>query len=266
MRKIYGVDFSGAKDAGSRAWITGGKIEHDLLRIDICEPIRNLPGSSKVRDQALSALCQFILESKDGIFGMDFPLGIPSQVTEHKFWPDMIRSFTADYANAEMFRSMCFENSGRQECRRKTDLESETPFSPYNLRMFRQTYYGIRDVVLPLLDTGAIFLPMQSPKPGVPWIIEICPASTLKSHQIYSLPYKGRSQIAEANRQKILNALHGVAASQLTFDQQKRIIENRGGDALDSLIAALATFNAHRNKVFQKVPEQPYAFEGHVYL
>ncbi len=61
--------------------------------------------------------------------------------------------------------------------------------------LFRQTYYGVLDLLKPLVRTKkASILPMQEAMPGLPRLIEICPASTLKAHNCYS-SYKGRRGI-----------------------------------------------------------------------
>ena len=44
---VYGVDFSGARDAGEKIWIASGVIEADTLRIDACQQAGNLPRSGK---------------------------------------------------------------------------------------------------------------------------------------------------------------------------------------------------------------------------
>ena len=70
---------------------------------------------------------------------------------------------------------------GRKELRRVTDIEARTPLSPYNRRIYKQTYYGIRDVIAPLIASGAACaLPMQAAIPDRAWLLEICPASTLE--------------------------------------------------------------------------------------
>ena len=35
-RRIYGIDFSGAKDAGKKIWIASGTVEQDGLLIEEC--------------------------------------------------------------------------------------------------------------------------------------------------------------------------------------------------------------------------------------
>src|SRR5215472_14906376 len=71
-RRIFGLDFSGATDAGRRAWLAEGRTSPAGLEILSCRPIAALPGSAVERTSALAALRAFIGATPDGIFGCDF--------------------------------------------------------------------------------------------------------------------------------------------------------------------------------------------------
>jgi len=43
FRSVYGVDFSGAEDAGRKIWVATGTIEGRTLRIEQCQPGEALP-------------------------------------------------------------------------------------------------------------------------------------------------------------------------------------------------------------------------------
>ena len=108
-------------------------------------------------------------------------------------------------------------------------------------------------------------MPLQKPLDEKAWVIEICPASTLKTENLSS-PYKGRGRDKRATREKILRGMEktGVLKVRKT-SVRKRIVEDKGGDALDSVIAAYATFKALNHGL---TPETlaPYAIEGRVYV
>lgn len=270
-RRIYGIDFSGAKDAGKRIWIASGIVEQDGLLIEECYRAKDLPGSGKDRDQCLAVLRDFIGRANACAFGLDFPFGLPQALVKHKkSWEDFVLSFPGDYFAPEEFRRLCREASGGRELKRITDQKSKTPFSPYNLRLYRQTYYGIRDVLHPLVrDQLACVLPMQSALPDRPWIMEICPASTLKLRwkDTYS-PYKGRTDEHRAARASILERLEAIGALSIPAQAVRlKILEDRGGDALDSVIATLATSRALRDPALLAVQiSNAYALEGYVYV
>jgi len=266
---IYGIDFSGAQDAGKKIWIAEGVVKTDLLLIEDCFMARDLQGSGNELDICLLALKDFIKENQDAAFGLDFPFGLSYVLVKQESWKEFIIAFPNLYDGPDHFRQTSFSNAGNRELKRKTDEEAETPFSPYNLRIFKQTYYGISEILHPLIQNNhACVLPMQKPAPKKPWIIEICPASTLQSLKLYHLQYKGRTDQHRHNRWEILQEI--VRIGPIHIDQPeicRKIIEDTGGDALDSVIAAMATFRALKNNV--PPPKEWRDFwniEGYVYV
>ena len=265
-RSVYGVDFSGANDAGKKIWIARGIIEEDMLLITECFQAEDLPGSGRDRKSSLTALKEFTSEQKDSIFGLDFPFGIPSVLVKEESWDKFVLSFRVTYTSPWEFRKECRSASGGKELKRFTDFKTKTPFSPYNLRLYRQTYFGIRDVLGPLIRNYAVcVLPMQEPLPDRAWVLEICPASTLKREKL-SLSYKGRGEEHRITRVRILDSIEKTGVLKIKGSSLRvTIVDNSGGDALDSVIAAFATFRALRNGfVFDR--NSPYDLEGWVYV
>ena len=265
-RTVFGIDFSGAQDAGRKIWISCGGILDDVILISECFPAKDLPGSGQRRDLSMRALRAFIRKQRDSVFGIDFPFGIPHALVEEESWEEWVGAFPDRYTSPEVFKGLCQAASNGKELKRVTDVEAKTPFSPYNLRVYRQTYFGVRDVLRPLIREKAVcVLPLQKPQDERPWVIEICPASTLKTENLSS-PYKGSGRDRRAEREKILRGMEktGVLKVEKT-GVRKRIIEDRGGDALDSVIAAYATFKA-LNHGLASDTSPPYAIEGWVYV
>ncbi len=73
---IYGVDFSGAKDAGKKIWIAKGVIENSILQIEKCEKAEKFLGTKRELKPCLEALIEFVKGEKSCVFGFDFPFGI----------------------------------------------------------------------------------------------------------------------------------------------------------------------------------------------
>jgi len=270
LRKVsvYGVDFSGARDAGRRIWIAEGEFEGNTLRIVECRRADGLPGSSGSREQALAALREFIAGAEAGVFGLDFPLGLPRPLIGHDDWRDFVLAFPDDYPTPEAFRQRCCALASGRELRRVTDAESKTPFSAYNLRLYRQTYFGIRDVIHPLVRDGrACVLPMQRPQPDRPWLIEICPASTLKVHDLYLRGYKRAGTEGHTARARILEGIERTGSLHVPpGNLRSAVLDDHHGDALDSVIGAFATGKALRNSAFPDAArDDVYALEGYVY-
>ena len=246
-RRAYGVDFSGAADAGRRIWIAEGAKPRGALHIEACYPAEDLPGSGSNRDQALSALRDLIQREGDSAFGLDFPFGLPGELLKEATWEDFVRAFPQRYAAAHEFRSGCRAAARGRELRRATDRKAHTPFAPYNLRIYRQTFFGIRDLLAPLVvNQAACVLPMQPALPGKPWIIEICPASLLKREGLY-FPYKGTARTHRAARARIVEHFEHRGALIPVPEVRRTILADANGDALDSVLAALATARALRN-------------------
>lgn len=272
--RIYGIDFSGAQDAGKKIWIAGGIAEGDILRIDECRSAHEWFGCGKDRDRSLAALKDFIAE-REGTFGFDFSFGLPWDLVrpKKKSWKDFVLSFPEDYASPDEFRRLCRE-AGRQvanrsELKRITDIERNTPFSPYNLRIFRQTYYGIRCVLRPLVQhEQACVLPMQNALLDKPWILEVCPASTLKHENLIWQRYKRRTEEGYKRRSGILEGILDTGLLHIpSLDVRSKMLDDHHGDALDSVIAAFAAFRALRNPDLLAVDRNSaYALEGYVYV
>jgi hypothetical protein len=267
---IYGIDFSGALDAGRKIWISLAVIKGDRLEIRNCFRGQSLPNSGRRLHDCLAALVTFIATHKNSIFGLDFPFGIPHTIVENfgcENWTGFILSFPQKFSSPQEFQRNCKQISGKREAKRTTDRESGTPFSPYNLRLFKQTYFGVRSVLFPLLENAsASVIPMQEIIDDKPVIMEICPRSTLVKEKIADKKYKGKSKEHLENRRHILKRL---VAKQVAIPKKlnRVILEDTEGDALDSVIAAFTVGKALLNPTFPFPAgwKREYAIEGYVY-
>jgi hypothetical protein len=269
--RVYGVDFSGAKDAGRRIWVSCGVMEDGRLRIESCLRCDEIPGSGRERVRCLAALLELIdRETATAAFGLDFPFGLPRRhLRAGTSWQQFVRSFPDEYVAPEAFRRACHDRAGGKESKRATDELSHTPFSPYNLRLFRQTFYGIRDLLHPLVCYGrARVLPMQPGPPGRPWVLEICPASTLKDLGLPGSGYKRSGPAGAEVRAAILQGIEQTGLIEfVSAGVRARSLEDPGGDALDSVIAAMATVRALAAPTPQPADlRADYMLEGYVYI
>lgn len=265
-RRIHGIDFSGAADAGRRIWIASGAIESGRLHIDACRRADTLPGSSHERDVCLAALRSFIAGEKACAVGLDFPFGLPASLMDASSWDDFIHSFPNRYPGPQEFRAHCMRTAGGAERKRATDSESRAPFSPYNLRLYRQTYHGIRDVLYPLVrDRQACVLPMQRAQSGKPWLLEICPASTLKQLNLYR-PYKGSTRAHHLARRYILSTIGARRDVSISRATQPMLLSDSNGDALDSVIAAYVASRTVRDPERLTPQDRLHTLEGYIYI
>ena len=107
---------------------------------------------------------------------------------------------------------------------------------------------------------------MQAADHATPLLLEICPASTLRRLGIAALPYKSGADADQRRaRESIISRL--AAATPIAIDPiaRQRAIENPGGDALDSLVAAVAVHCAIANERIQPT-DAVYQIEGFIYV
>jgi len=266
--RFIGIDFSGAEKAGDAIWIAEASNDRNLVRIEDCRPASRLPGSGSARDHCLPALVHFIAKQRRTLIGCDFPFSLPSTMIPVPTWQRFALGFADRFADAEAFLDDCRRRGRCRELKRACDRESKVPFAAYNLRIYRQTFYGIRDILAPLVMRGsAVVLPMQVPRADRPWIVETCPASTLKRAGLYQ-PYKGPGAAARAARRRIIDGLVSARLmAPLRPAQRDLALDNRGGDALDSMIAAAATAQAFSLGAFDGKRQHAHErIEGKVYF
>ena len=243
--RIIGIDWSGATDAGRRIYIAEGRLADGGLGLTALRRAEELPGAHRQRETCLPVLCAWLAAQGPCAVGLDFPFGLPRPLVDAPDWVSFVADFPVRFRSPEAFRDWCRDRSGRRELRRRTDIETRTPFAPYNLRLYRQTYWGITALLAPLVARGAaVALPMQPAAPGLPWLLEACPASLLKRLGEYT-PYKGRGVRRRDARVHILETLR--ARERLHKPRKaivERIVDDSGGDALDAVIAGLAAARA----------------------
>lgn len=276
-RRVYGVDFSGAQDAGANCWIASATRRADTLFVEGCFPASELPGSAREREACLPALREFVAAADDGVVGMDFPFGLPAELVDADSWTAFVDAFPGGAADPESWADSCRDlaeplDRDRVELKRATDEEAGAPFSPYNLRMRSGTYYGLAEVLRPLVAREAVsVLPMQTPNPGLPWLVEACPAVTLDGLDADATGYKDADG-GEAVREVIVDALTEADALRdrsitLPASVRETAIETADGDALDAVVAALGVARAlERGDPFAPGTVDPRTrIEGRIY-
>lgn len=255
--RIFGVDFSGARDAGRKIWLCSAHIAGDHLRIDALHRAANLFGAVE-RTFVYPALVDLIASSGESVWGLDFPFSLAQTQSRHTSWIAFAAQFAHDYPTPDDLYQ-----DGKGHGRRLTDIHAKTPFDPANLRIYRQTYYGIRDLLAPLALNGrARILPMQTYVANQPKLIEVCPASTLKRLNLYR-PYKGRGAALQSARAALVSALREQRVT-WTSTAEASALRDAEGDALDALIAAYAAWQAL--PLLHQPASDSEALEGRVYF
>lgn len=269
--KVFGIDFSGGTYASKKIWIAGGEVKGGKLVIDSCKQAQRLPGGSTDRDLSYKAIREFITSSDGAAFGMDFPFGLPvglltSESRKVESWAGFISSFPWGFKTPEDFREVILKESGDEELKRTTDEEVKAPFSPISLWIYRQTFFGIKDILKPLIKGDLVrVVPMQEYDPLKPVLMEVCPAVLLKKEKIYD-QYKGAKGEFDSARESILDKLSLMGLG-FSSDEVRRIaVDDNEGDAIDSIISAFIVFKTIKDKAkFDVGWNEAYSLEGYIY-
>src|ERR671936_97626 len=249
---VYGVDFSGARLGGRTTWIAraalrgrGARRRLHLLELTSLE---RLCGSAE-REAALAHLVQLIRESRDALWAIDAPFGLPVEVLDEGMsWAEFlafVRRWERDGYDLGLWAlDRAKRRGGPMHIYRATDLAAKAPFDPYHYRIIYQTFHAMRDVVAPLTrvrETAVLPFQYRRLPTARRVLVEACPSSTLKRlglpHQNYKQPSGG--PLTATNRRTRRAILAGLKPFvEIAPAHRRRIARDPGGDALDAVIAA----------------------------
>ncbi|HUR54065.1 MAG TPA: hypothetical protein VMZ71_08030 [Gemmataceae bacterium] len=275
---IFGVDFSGAKQAGKTAWVArveprsrGPLVLKSLDRLD------RLCGTAE-RSACLAKLVEMVNASESALWGFDFPFGLPVELFPAATpWANQF-DFLAEWGeDAYGCGVECIRRArlvgDKMHIRRLTDSDAKAPFDCYHYRIIYQTFYGMRDVVLPLSRTpGTAVLPFQYRKlPRAKRVaVECCPSSVLKKlglpHQNYKQPTGGP---LTGKRRRTRHALRAGLAKLVRISDRHRLVmmRNPGGDAMDAVIAAVGAARAVKAADHDAIRRHArYPHEGYLFV
>lgn len=279
---IYGVDFSGAKQAGRNTWVARierngrGARESPYSLVGLSR-LETLCGTSE-RADALAHLVEMISQSERALWALDFPFGLPVEVMgTNSSWSAQFE-FLYEWKDDDYGVGLeCVRRSqklvGRKHIRRLTDIEEKAPFDPYHYRIIYQTFYGMRDVLAPLSRRRrTAILPFHYRRLAAARrvIVEACPASTLKRlnlpHQNYKQP-EGGPLVPKRRRTRsaILDGLEPYV--HIADTDRRRLMRDGGADALDSVIAAIGAARSWRSSDHRLIARHHrYPHEGRLYV
>lgn len=228
----HGVDFSGATSGGSGVRIAtrwpGSPID-EVRRVD----------RGRLRREILAGLDTG--RDERHLWLVDAPFGLPVASLE-------ACGIDSDWrASAEWLA--CFEDPrewrravrkvSRKEPKRWADRASSTPMASMNLRVFKQTWTMVVEVLLPLVAEGVRVEPLAGPSGSNVVVGEGCPASVLKRRGDSSRGYKGRTDANRARRREILDRAVSEWGLEVAESVSDRCLEDTGGDDLDAMLLTL---------------------------
>jgi hypothetical protein len=273
---VYGVDFSGAKLAGKTTWVAtmepAGARRRTLRLVGLARMARLCRSAG--RSEVLHALVRMIRRSEGALWALNFPFGLPVEVTAEGCRWDGQFDFLARWGEDAYGAGVeCLRRAralgGPGHIRRLTDAQERTPFDAYHYRIIYQTFYGMRDVLGPLRPLGhTAILPFQYRRLARARrvLVEACPASTLKRlglpHQNYKQPGGGPlTRKRRRTRHAILAGLSRWVA--ISAAERRQIMRDGGADALDAVLAGVGAWRCWREYDHAAIGRQPrYSREG----
>ena len=261
-RMVLGVDFSGAgEDTGiGKTWVTKGRFDGETLKFEFCYAI-----SRKELEELLKGLSKEI----DAVAAMDFPFGVPMEFAQ--LWtkstcldmPSLWKK-AADTDFSDFLEIITPESS---QLLRVGDLAYSNASPCLHLgpgvRMVNMTFKGMQ-MLHRLRDSSHFNVPpliLDKANQHLPVLLEVMPGASLKAFGLWFTRYKdGKGDTdrrkRRETREKILEKLGDASQIQLEMSDEIRnkCIDDRRGDALDSLVAAVVAAKWAKNESDFLVP------------
>lgn len=274
VETIFGIDFSAASDdAGRKTWIAEGSRSDDSFVIESVQPVDEKLGCESDRESTFRRLrTEIATADQKTVYGLDFPFSLPAKIVIEDEWTEFLEQFPSNFAGPEDFRATCHRwtnlvDGEAKELQRECE-SAHGGLCAYNLWIHKMTYYGIQDLLRPLrLSESVRVLPFDRETGGSPTVIETYPAATLEVLEFDRESYKGSSGSSE-RREELLSSIHELQKVNLALnrDELDRIRADEGGDALDSVLAAIGVYHGLAKGI--ENPDE-YAdrpnIEGHIY-
>lgn len=128
--------------------------------------------------------------------------------------------------------------------RRVTDCDAGVPYPPLFMQIIYQTYAGM--ALLQSLPRDCVnILPWdQSNGDNSVSLVEICPASVLKSLELPNRGYKGNTAACALARRTLLRCILQLRDLSCSRWTESVVVDDPEGDALDAILAAVGTRHA----------------------
>ena len=267
--QVHGIDFSGSTEPGEDVWLTTGEWDGHRLRVTDARPASEAFDASG-REAVLAGLRAFVREGD--VTGLDFSFGLPRVIPPESVdsWAESLRWVReqgyadALAAQADWKDRARASDADSVELKRATDSPVGAS-SPYSFITRYQTFHGMRDVLWPLVEDEAVAVQPMVDSDG-PTLVEAYPAGTLRALGLPDTKYKDDAKYpdAPAKRERILAGLVEWGA-EVPASIRGRLLGDPDGDALDSLVAAVATARAVASG-FAVDGERYEPVEGYIYV
>lgn len=248
---LHGVDFSGAD--------SGGAAKIRVVHRDLGAPrAAVVAGGQFDRTALVRAVDASTRDGRAHLWRVDAPMGMALATIRELGLAEEWRTVAAwmsECGGARPWRSRVRDTT-RREPRRVCEQAMATPMASMNLRIFKQTWTFVCEVLLPLAESGVTIAPVL-PRPGAPvTVCEGCPASVLAAKGWAKRGYKGDGAGPATVRADLVRALRHEGMN-IPQPLAEAAIADREGDQLDALILV--------SEPFQTVVPREAMVEGWVY-
>ncbi|AKF85865.1 hypothetical protein MFUL124B02_17775 [Myxococcus fulvus 124B02] len=229
--RAVGVDWSGAVHAHRKVW--AATVEFEAGRARLVSLLRPFVSGGALA--VAEGLGPWLSAQGVDVAGLDFCFSLEASQLQRLGLPVTGPARLGSVVGKAHASAAAFRDAVGPEKKRVTDVKCSAPFAPTNLRMFRQTYWGLRALAG---WRGAV--PPWSTHPG-PAAVEVLPAEVVRW---LGLPktYKGRD--FDERRRDILRRVRESTGLVISTSDQLTLVSDADGDALDALLAALSAASA----------------------
>jgi hypothetical protein len=267
---VYGVVYGGDRPR-TNTWVTRGVVTDGTLSIDRCAPVDEWFDGAETTIEA-PTLTTFLAElPPTAAVGLDFPFGLPERIVIEDEWGTFLREFPSWCNSPDDLRRQCERRvrlvDGSSETRLRATDEPLSAMSPFDEPIVAATFYGIRDVLRPLVLSDSVRVPpMTPPHPDRPCVIEVYPTGTLVDLDVFTAGYEDPGDDGRELRSETLDRLAEVVDAGLAVDDDVREACVEDVTRLESLVAAYAVYRNSRTASALTVSDPQRLIEGQVFV
>jgi hypothetical protein len=265
---VYGVVHGGEPGAEGRTWVTRGVVTDGVLSIDRCTPASEWFESAA----GTQTLTTFLADlPATAAAGLDFPFGLPAAIVTEETWREFLRELPSWCDSPADLRRRCERRvrliDGSSDVRVRATDAPLSSMSPFAEPIVASTFFGLRDVLRPLVLSDAVRVPpMTSPDPDRPFVIEVYPAGTLVDLDLFAAGYEGDGDDGRALRAETIDRLPDAADVPVEIEDGVRDAAVAGSARFESVVAAYAVHRNSRTASALTVSDARRLIEGQVFV
>lgn len=256
---------------GTKTWVARGIVRDDTLAVDRCAPVDEWFDTVETPVET-PTLTTFLADlPSTAAAGLDFPFGLPETLVVEESWTAFLQGFPAWCASPDDLRRQCERRlrlvEGSSDARHRATDEPLSAMSPFADSIVASTFYGIRDVLRPLVLSDTVRVPpMTPPHPDHPFVLEVYPTGTLVDLDLFVPGYEAPDDDGRTLRAETLDGLAeaGDLHMDVAADVRKAAVDDL--TRLESIVAAYTVYRNTRTASALTVSDSRRLVEGQVFV